>query len=64
MKPEPSEKPQSLYNQAWARAGEVLKLPTAEIYAKLKVKSDWKEDRLPNQEELTILILKWSTSCP
>lgn len=63
MKSETAEKPPSIWDKATAHAEELLKLPEAELMEKVRVKGNWKEDRLPTQEELTMLILKWANYC-
>lgn len=48
------------YVQALVKAYATLKLPEDQLRAKLRIKSNWKEDRLPTKEELAILILNWA----
>lgn len=59
MKTQTPDKTHTEYERALRHAENVLKLPLEEIKTKLKVKTDWQEDRLPTAEELAILILVW-----
>lgn len=60
MKTQTPDKTHPQYERACKHAENVLKLPIEQLRTKLRVKSNWTEDRLPTAEELVIMILKWS----